>query len=71
MFGPKVKLSAGMHERLVNVAEQLGCSVEEIVEKALERELDRIASASKRSDEPSQAEVDDIMDKLKGLGYID
>lgn len=70
MFDPKIKIRRVLMDKLTVVAETLGCSVEELVDQVLEKEVDRVLSKSGRT-EVSQAEVDDIANKLKGLGYLE
>ena len=73
MFGSKVKVRKEILERAESAAAKLGSSVEEFVERCIQIELDRIESeqAASSGSGPSDAEVDEIMGKLKGLGYID
>lgn len=70
MFDPKIKIRRLLMDKLKAASDTLGCSVEELVDQVLEREVDRMLSKSGRS-EVSQAEVDDIANKLKGLGYLE
>jgi hypothetical protein len=70
MFDPKIKIRRLLLDKLKTASEALGCTVEELVDQVLEREVDRMLSKSGRS-EVSQAEVDDIANKLKGLGYLE
>jgi hypothetical protein len=70
MFDPKIKIRRLLMDKLKIAAETLGCTVEELVDQLLEREVDRMLSKSGRT-EVSQAEVDDIANKLKGLGYLE
>jgi hypothetical protein len=63
MFSGKIKLSKELSERVDRCAKAGGySSPEEFVQHILERELARLADAE--SDE-------EIVKKLKGLGYID
>ena len=63
MFSGKIKLSRELSERVDRCAKAGGySSPEEFVQHILERELARLADAE--SDE-------EIVKKLKGLGYID
>ena len=66
MFGDKIKISKELMTRIKEAAETAGySSVQEFVETALERELERIAgSKSPDSDEA-------VKKQLQGLGYID
>ena len=70
MFDPKIKIRRLLMDKLTTAAESLGCSVEELVDQVLEKEVDRMLSKTNRA-EVSQAEVDDIANKLKGLGYLE
>jgi predicted CopG family antitoxin len=71
MFEPKVKIRKDLYEKLRKVSEFAGgSSVEEFVEKVLEREVDAIL-ANTEGKELSKADVEEIANKLKGLGYID
>lgn len=71
MFKPKVTLTKDTFERIKLAAEVVGASsVEEFVEKTLLSEADRILREAGKGN-ISDAEVDDIANKLKGLGYIE
>ena len=71
MFDPKIKLSKELYEKLGQAATALGCaSVQEFVERTLEQEAERVLRETGKAN-PSAAEVDDIANKLKGLGYLD
>ncbi len=71
MFGPKIKISKELFERVKQASEKMGSSsVEEFVEKILEREVTQMLG-DPRKNQVSQEEVDDIAEKLKGLGYIE
>ena len=62
MFGPKVRISRSLLERIKKYSDIAGySSVEEFVEHALERELAKLEDAG------SEAE---IKKRLQGLGYI-
>jgi hypothetical protein len=66
MLEPKIKISKQMLERIKEAAESAGySSVEELVETALERELERIST----SKSPDSEEA--VRKQLQGLGYID
>jgi hypothetical protein len=63
MFGPTIKLNKDLWDRIKKCAGAAGySSPEEFVEHILERELAKLEDAG--SDE-------EIIKKLKGLGYID
>lgn len=69
MFGPKIKISQSLYEKLKKAAETAGCSsLDEFAERALEREADKILARAGKN-ELSKEEVEDIANKLKGLGY--
>ncbi len=74
MFDTKIKIRKELLEKLKTVSQEQGCSsVEEFVESALERELQRIDQNRKVDSETlrKEQEAEDIANKLKGLGYID
>ncbi len=71
MFGPKIKISKTLLGKLKAAAETSGCaSVQEFAERVLEREADKILSRAGKN-ELSEKEVEDIANKLKGLGYLE
>jgi len=71
MFKPRIKINDGLFARLKEACAILGSvTPEELAERAIEKEVDRVLSQSGKR-EMSQAEVDDIADKLKGLGYLE
>ena len=62
MFGPKVKLSRDLHDRAKAHAQAAGFgSVDEFVERLVEKELERHAS---------DADDETVRKRLEGLGYI-
>lgn len=62
MFGKKIKLEAGLYERIRKYAHLAGySSVDEFVVHALEKELAKLEDADSE---------DEIRKRLKGLGYI-
>lgn len=73
MFGPKIRVSQELMERLTEAANALGCaSVEEFAEKVLSSEADRVLSGgSAGGSGPSSRDVEEIAKKLKGLGYLE
>jgi len=74
MFGPKIKLSKDLYDKVKEASEAMACSsVEEFVEGVLEREINKIEASQKKSDDDSdrKKEADDIAKKLKGLGYLE
>ena len=70
MFGPKVKISDALLERLKVAAQILGCTVDEFVDKVLNAEVEKVL-AKTASKDVSAKEVEDIANKLKGLGYLE
>ncbi len=71
MFGPKVKLSKELYDKVRITAETLGCaSVEEFVSGILEREIDELLAQAGKN-EASPEEIEEIANKLKGLGYLE
>ncbi len=71
MFDPKIKINKSLFEKLKVASEASGAtSINEFVEKILEKEVDRVLSKSNRA-ELSKTEIDDITAKLQGLGYIE
>ena len=71
MFDPKIRLSKALYDKVKTAADALGCaSVEEFVERVLENETERVLRETGKG-KPSAAEVEDIANKLKGLGYLD
>ncbi len=74
MFGKSVKLSAELHEKLSRAAKSLGCSsVQELTEQILEREADKLLTLPSASESPAgdAAETEELVRKLKGLGYLE
>ena len=68
MFGDTIKIPKEMMKKIKEAADQAGySSVEELVETALERELERIAMSGSSSSEDEEI----VKKQLQGLGYID
>jgi hypothetical protein len=68
MFGSRIKISKEMIGRIKEAVDVAGySSVEELVENAIDKELERIFSTTQN---PSN-EKEQIRAKLQGLGYID
>jgi len=68
MFGIKIKLSKEMMKTIKEAVDCAGySSVEEFVETALERELERVSMSN--SNGPDSEEV--VKKQFQGLGYID
>lgn len=62
MFGPKIKIDKGLHDKIKRYAELAGySSVEEFVTHALEKEVAQLEGADSE---------EEIKKRLKGLGYI-
>lgn len=71
MFGSKIRIRPALYEKVKAAAKQLGCaSPEEFVEKVLETEAEKVLASSGKSG-VSEAEIEEISNKLKGLGYLD
>ena len=71
MFDPKVKLAKKVLDKARVAAQIMGCAtVEEFINKIVEVEADKVI-ASTGSNQVSAADVEDIANKLKGLGYIE
>ena len=71
MFKPKVTVPQKVLEKIRVASQIMGCaSVEEFVAKILETEADKILSQT-ASKEVSAKDVEDITNKLKGLGYLE
>lgn len=71
MFGPKIKVSPELMKKIKAASEVMGCaSVEEYVEMVLSAEADKTVNQS-LSQAASSKEVEDITNKLKGLGYLE
>ena len=63
MFGPGIKLSNDLWERVKRVSEAAGySSPQEFIEHVLERELNKLESADSK---------ESLTQKLKGLGYLE
>ncbi len=63
MFGPKVKISPDLWERLTRCAESAGYSS---TEEFIQHTLERAASALEEADSEEE-----IKKRLQGLGYLD
>lgn len=71
MFGYKLKLSAELAEKLRVAAQIAGAaSTEEFAVRILETEVERVLASTGKK-EASPEEVEDIANKLKGLGYLE
>lgn len=70
MFEPKIKIKKDLFEKLKVVAEVMGCTVEDFAEKVLSTEAEKVLGSSGKKD-LSAADVEDITNKLKGLGYLE
>ncbi|MFH1418059.1 MAG: ribbon-helix-helix domain-containing protein [Planctomycetota bacterium] len=68
MFGGNVKLDKALLDRVKKYADAAGySSVEEFIVHALEKELAKLDEAKGEGTETDQA----VLDRLKGLGYIE
>ncbi|NMC63752.1 MAG: DUF1778 domain-containing protein [SAR324 cluster bacterium] len=71
MFGPKIKVSKDLYDKLKRAADLAGCSsLEEFIEGILDREAQRVITQSGK-DKVTDKEVEAIANKLKGLGYLE
>lgn len=72
MFGSSsIKLPKELMEKLKIAAETMGCaSVNEFVETTLTTEVEKIITQG-AAKSASSKEVEDITNKLKGLGYLE
>ena len=71
MFGPKIKISSELLKKIEKAAETIGCaSVNEFAETVLTAEAEKILSQN-AAQGASAKEVEDITNKLKGLGYLE
>jgi metal-responsive CopG/Arc/MetJ family transcriptional regulator len=65
MFGPKIKLEKDLFERCKEYAKEAGYgSVEEFITHTLEKELRNKEKKSREGEE-------EVIKRLKGLGYIE
>lgn len=71
MFEPKIKIRKELYEKIKLAVESLGCTVEEFAEKALTAETDKVLAVIGGKKELSAGDVEDIANKLKGLGYLE
>lgn len=68
MFGGNVKLGKALLERVKKYADAAGYSgVDEFITHAIEKELAKLDEAKGEGAETDQA----VLDRLKGLGYIE
>ncbi len=68
MLGGNVKLDKALLERVKKYAEAAGySSADEFIAHALEKELTKLDDAKGEGAETDQA----VLDRLKGLGYIE
>lgn len=68
--GTKIKLSDTLYQKVRVAAGILGCTIEEFIDQELEGAAERVMSQTSNR-EPSEADVEDIANKLKGLGYLE
>lgn len=71
MFGPKLKLSADVIEKVRQAAEIAGCSSpEEFAERVLLASAEQVIAGAAKGNVSAQ-EIEDITNQLKGLGYLE
>lgn len=71
MFGFKVKFSDDAAEKIKRAAELKGAaSAEEFVERIVMAEVGKILQQAGKN-APTQKEVEEIANKMKGLGYLE
>jgi hypothetical protein len=68
--GKKITLDESIYQKAKIAAGIIGCSVDEFIVKVLERESDKVMATTSNQN-PSAAEVDEIANQLKGLGYLE
>lgn len=67
----KIPVSKALYERAKTAAEKQGASsLEEFVQKIIEKEVDKVLSPAMKHEATSQ-EIEDITSKMKGLGYLE
>jgi len=71
MFKPKLVIDKDVLEKVKVAAQVAGASsVEEFVERVLLAEAERILQQTGKK-EVSKAEIDEIANQMKGLGYLE
>ena len=71
IFSKKINVSDATMELISKAVEISGASsVDEFAEQILSKEAERIINQAGKGD-VSQQEIDDIANKLKGLGYLE
>lgn len=71
LFRKKINVSDATMELIAKAVEISGASsVDEFAEQVLSKESERIINQAGKGD-VSQEEIDDIANKLKGLGYLE
>jgi hypothetical protein len=71
LFGKKLKIDDSLFDLLVKAAEIKGASSpEELANEILAEGIEQIIRSAGKGD-VSKEELDDITNKLKGLGYLD
>lgn len=69
--GKKIKISDELYSDLDRVCQMVGSSsVEELIERILKAEVEKLMKDAGKQ-ELTAAEIDDIANKMKGLGYIE
>lgn len=71
MFKRKIPIKKSLYDKLKTASEIRGAaSLDELVEKILEVEADKIIQKAGKG-QASQQEIDEISNSLKGLGYLE
>ena len=71
MFKKSLKLEKVLVDKLTVASQIMKCtSMEEFALQVLEAEADKVLSNT-ASQDLSQSQIDDITNKLKGLGYLE
>lgn len=70
--GKKIKVPSSLYEQLEKASNFVGCtSVDEYVEKVLSSDCARILQMSGKNAVVTDDKLQDIKNKLKGLGYLE
>lgn len=70
MFDPKLKIKKSIYDKLRVAAQITGCSIEELAEKILDTEAEKIVNSGSNK-ELNKEDIDAIANQLKGLGYLE
>jgi hypothetical protein len=68
--GKKIVLDETVMQKAKVAAGIVGCTVEEFVARVVEKEAERTIAQTSNPN-PTAAEVDQIANQLKGLGYLE